>query len=131
MGTRKGKTTYAVSCDSAKILGVKVAQSPYTAYIGYMDEFIFACDRNYFARPIEDPRAKPFKDSSNQVVLALLKGHRVADAFVRSQDAFLQNYTKLLASTADSDSVQTAQFLWWNRRNQVCLGDQNLSPARS
>lgn len=119
----KSKITYALSCNSGKVLGPKVANNKKTAYIGYSDEFIFVGDRRCWARPLDDPKAKPFMESSNQVMISLLKGSSAKEASEKSKNKFKDCYTRLLSSSADSDSLQAAQCLWWDMKNQVCLGD--------
>ena len=116
-----GKITYALSCDSGKKLGPAVVKEPKTAYIGYADEFVFVGDSNYTSKLLQDPKARPFMESSNQVMLSLLKGNSPAEACQRSKNKFREHYLKCLSSTADADSLQIAQFLWWDRQNQVCL----------
>jgi len=93
------------------------------AYVGYADEFIFVCDKRYLTKPLEDPLVKPFMESSNQVMISLLKEHTVKEASERSKSLFKEHYLKLSSSNADQDSLQAAQCLWWNIRNQVYLGD--------
>ncbi len=121
-----GSITYALSCSSAKVLGSKVARQKNTAFIGYSDEFIFAIDNNFVSRPEEDPRAKLFKESSNQIVASLLKGRTAEEAVERSKKTFIEHHASLVASTTDQDSLITAQCLWWNMKHQVCLGDESL-----
>lgn len=118
-----GKMTYALSCNSGKKLGAKVVEDRSATYIGYVDEFIFVGDKNYISRPLDDPKAKPFMEASNQVMLSLLKGNSGKDASERSKRRFYDHYMRLSSSNADPDSLQVAQCLWWNMRNQVCLGD--------
>jgi len=120
-----GKITYALSCNSGETLGPKVVENKNTSYIGYKDDFIFVADGRYVAKPLDDPRAKPFMESSNQVMMSILKGHSTQEASDRSRDVFREHYIKLTSSTTDIDSLQAAQFLWWNMRNQVCLGDKD------
>ena len=120
-----GLITYALSCNSWKKLGPKVVENDNTAYIGYSDEFIFVADNNFVHKPIDDPKAKPFMEASNQVMVSLLKGNSVKDASDRSKNKFKDYFTKFLSSNADPDALQAAQSLWWNMRNQVCLGDVN------
>ena len=120
----KGKITYSLSCDSGRVLGPMVAANEDTVYIGYQDEFIFVFDKNYISKPMLDPRAKPFMESSNQLMISLLKGHEASESSNRSKNVFRKKYTELLASTTDVDSLQAAQFLWWNMKNQVCLGNE-------
>ncbi|MBU0722215.1 hypothetical protein KKA93_02030 [Patescibacteria group bacterium] len=118
-----GAITYALSCNSGKILGPKVTKNKATTYIGYEDKFIFVSDRNYMHSPIDDPRARPFMEASNQVMISLLKGHRAGEASKKSKNKFKEHFMKLSSSQADPDSLQAAQCLWWNMRNQVCLGN--------
>ena len=88
-----GRITYALSCNSAAELGVHCAQHSRTTYIGYTDKFIFSLTRNTSSRPLEDSRARPFMESSNQVALALLKGHTAAEASQKSKELFKKNYS--------------------------------------
>jgi len=62
-------------------------------------------------------------ESSNQIRLSLLKGKSAREASEKSKNKFQDYYSKMLSSNADVDSLQAAQYLWWNQRNQVCLGD--------
>lgn len=120
-----GKITYALSCNSGETLGPKVAENKNTSYVGYKDDFIFVADGRYIAKPLDDSRAKPFMESSNQVMMSILKGHSTEEAARRSKNLFREHYLKLSSSMAGVDSLQAAQFLWWNMRNQVCLGDMD------
>lgn len=121
----KGRVTYALSCNSGAVLGRTVAAERATAYIGYSDEFIFVADRNYISRPLTDPKAQPFLESSNQVMISLIKGNRAFEASERSKNKFKEYFTKMASSIADPDSLQAAQCLRWNMLHQVCLGDGN------
>lgn len=118
------KITYALACNSAKVLGLKVAQDKNATYIGYLDEFIFVGDKKYISKPLDDPKARPFMEASNQVMISLLKGHSAKNASEKSKNKFKDHYAILAASNADHDSLQSAQCLWWNMRNQVCLGNE-------
>ncbi|MDP3245237.1 MAG: hypothetical protein Q8M83_06315 [bacterium] len=117
------KITYALSCNSAKILGIKIAENKSATYIGYSDEFVFVGDSSYISRPLDDPKAKPFMEASNQVMISLLKGNSAKDASDRSKNKFKDFYEHLSSSNTDPDSLQVAQCLWWDMRNQVCLGN--------
>ncbi|MEK7496800.1 MAG: hypothetical protein AAB657_02740 [Patescibacteria group bacterium] len=114
--------TYALSCNSGKILGPKVVENNTATYIGYQDEFIFVGNMNYLSRPQDDPMAKPFMEASNQVMISLLKGNEAQDASKKSKSKFEEHFVKLSSSNTDADSLQIAQCLWWDMRNQVCLG---------
>ena len=67
--------------------------------------------------------AKPFMEASNQVMISLLKGHRANEASEKSKNKFKEYFLKLTSSQTDADSLQVAQCLWWNMKNQVCLGN--------
>ncbi len=119
------KITYALSCSSGKELGPRSVKDKKGAFIGYKDDFIFPSDRRNLKNPLKDKRAKPFMESSNQVAIALLKGHSAIDASEKSKELFKNNSQKLLSSNSDPDSLQDAKFLRWNYIHQVCLGDKN------
>jgi hypothetical protein len=120
----KGKIVYALSCKSGKGLGESIKEYGNSAYIGYGDDFIFIMDTDFAFKPLDDPKAMPFKEASNQVMISLLKGNGAGEASKRSKDKFNSNYSKLLASNNDIDSLNMAKYLWWNERNQICLGDR-------
>jgi hypothetical protein len=122
-----GKIVYALACDSGGVLGPAIAKDQSTVFIGYKDEFIFMADSRYMNRPIYDPKAKPFMESSNQVVISLLKGRSAREAFERSKELFKKHFVALSSSNADADSLQIAQFLWWDMQHQVCLGNQSTT----
>ncbi|PJA09429.1 hypothetical protein COX68_02815, partial [Candidatus Falkowbacteria bacterium CG_4_10_14_0_2_um_filter_41_15] len=117
-----GKIVYALSCKSGNILGKRAYELENAAYIGYKDDFVFMMDEDYTFKPLNDPKSRPFMEASNQVMISLLKGKSAKEASQKSIDKFKNNYQKLLTSNTDIDSLTAAQFLWWNARNQVCLG---------
>ncbi|MDD5750466.1 MAG: hypothetical protein PHU56_02345 [Candidatus Pacebacteria bacterium] len=117
-----GITTYALSCNAGNVLGKAAAAEAETAFIGYDDKFIFVCDNKYISKPLQDPKARPFMEASNQVMVSLLKSNSPAEASARSKDKFKERYLKYLSNKADPDSLQIAQCLWWDMRHQVCLG---------
>ncbi len=121
------RITYAVSCNSAAELGVHCSEHPCTTFIGYTDKFIFSLTRSTSSRPLQDVRARPFMESSNQVALALLKGHTAAEASQKSKELFQKNYRSLLSSTSNPDALHDAQLLWWDMMHQVCLGYQEAT----
>jgi len=123
----QGKITYALSCSSGKKLGPEVVEDEKSVYIGYDDDFIFVTDHRYVGRPAEDPKAKPFMESSNQVMLSLLKGNTAKEASDKSKNKFIENVRSMSTSIADPDTLQAAQCLWWDMRHQVCLGDGNAT----
>ncbi|MFA6376053.1 MAG: hypothetical protein WCX69_01475 [Candidatus Paceibacterota bacterium] len=123
----QGKITYALACSSGAELGPEVAKNNDSAYIGYDDEFCFAGNSKYLSHPIDDPRAKPFMESSNQIMCSLLKGNNCQEACEKSRKIFKEYINRLSSSAADPDSLQDAQLLWWDMKHQVCLGNKRSS----
>ncbi len=123
----QGKITYALSCSSGKKLGPEVVEDKNSTYIGYDDEFAFVSDRGYISRPLSDPIAQPFIESSNQVMISLFKGNTAQEASEKSKNKFREHLRKMSSSITDPDSLQAAQCLWWNVKHQVCLGNKNAS----
>lgn len=121
--TLKSRITYAVSCTSAKLLGSTVVKGGGSTYIGYDDLFYLVSDLKFINRPLQDLKAQPFMEASNQVVISLLKGNKASDASDRSKDMFKKSYQRLLTSQSDPDLLLIAKCLRWNYVHQVCLGD--------
>lgn len=118
------RITYAVSCDSAALLGREIAEKGSATYIGYTKSFVFNFNPAHINQPTRDTRAAQFLNASNQVALALLKGHTAKEASERSKKAFKQSLLALLSSIAsDSCAQEDAKDLYWNMTHQVCLGD--------
>ena len=119
----EGRVTYAVSCDAAKELGERVGAMPHSTFIGYNDRFVFSYRPDRMRNPIEDNRAKPFMEMSNQVTRSLIKGHTANEAMQRSQDVGTDHVKRLMSSASDPDARFDAMNLLWDLRHQVCLGD--------
>jgi|AntAceMinimDraft_17_1070374.scaffolds.fasta_scaffold30312_3 hypothetical protein len=121
----KSKIVYALSCSSAKILGLKSVKKGALNYTGYMDDFIFMYEPNLFSRPILDKTANLFLSPSNVFIESLIKGNKVRDSFERSRKAMEKNFKKSL-STSEIDPT-ISRFLWWNLRNFSSQGDMEVS----
>ncbi len=120
----KGRITYAISCKSAKVLGQKVVSSGGEAYLGYEDDFIFFYDPHKISRPLEDETAELFlKPAIELLIHSLVKGNAVGTSSGKSKQLFKLNMSRLLSSEASKEEAGMARYLWWNMRNQVCLGN--------
>lgn len=119
------RITYAVSCDSAAILGREITDNNGNAtYIGYTKSFVFNFNQVHINQPTCDIRAAQFLNASNRVSLSLLKGHTAKEASERSKRAFRQALLVLLSSVAsDPRAQEDAKDLYWDMTHQVCLGD--------
>lgn len=116
----KGKITYALSCKSAKVLGVESVKNGATAYIGYKDDFIFQYSKDKISKPKNDKTVALFLEPSNQIVISLLKGHKAIDAEKRGKNAFLKNIRKLITSQTPQDDGTNLRYLVWDMQNLVC-----------
>jgi len=101
----QGKITYALSCSSGKKLGPEVVEDKNSTYIGYDNDFAFVSVHKYISRPVEDPMAKPFMESSNQVMLSLLKGNTAKESFIKSKNKFMNYIRSMSSSLTDPDSL--------------------------
>jgi len=118
------KIVYAVSCKSAVILGIEAINSGCLSYIGYKENFIF-CHKNKIRKPLEDKTAELFLEPSNQIIISLLKGNASGESCINSKKYSMRNIKKLLNSESSPETNQLVQFLYWNLKHQVCLGDEN------
>jgi len=118
----KDKIVYAITCKSAKELGRKSVSSGTKSFIGYEDDFVFFYEPNMMTRPLQDKTARIFLEPAYRIVFSLLKGHSTRSAWKKSQELFKEYLEKLLVSGRDEDIV-LARYLWWDMKNQVCLGD--------
>lgn len=121
----KSRIVYALSCRSAKILGLKSIESGASAYIGYVEDFIFMYSNEKRGHPLEDKTAELFLEPSNQVAISLLKGRTAGEAHQNSKRFFFRNIQKLLTSESSLEDSSTLRYLFWDMQHQVCLGDQS------
>lgn len=119
----KGKMTYAISCKSAKELGRKAVRSGGESYLGYEDDFIFFYDPHKISRPVEDETAELFLKPAIEIIFnSLLKGNTMGESSEKSKQSMKLNINRLLSSESSKEEISLARYLWWNMRNQVCLG---------
>ncbi len=72
---QKDAMVYAVSCKSAKELGVEAVVQGAKGYVGYTEDFILVSQPDKTRHPKDDTTAALFLEPSNEVVTALVKGH--------------------------------------------------------
>lgn len=124
-GVLEGSITYAVSCNSAALLGKEVGSLPDTVYIGYEKEFALPFSNDFLNRPLEDPYAKPFMEFSNYIVTSLLKGHSAFESTERAKSLGNSRIRSLLSSATDSNMGATVPFLWRDVQCLTCKGEQD------
>jgi hypothetical protein len=123
------KITYALSCSSAKELGKSAVTHGAKCFIGYDEDFVFLHEINKTTKPLEDKTAALFLEPSNLIMTTLIKGNSTEDAHKRSKEKFKHNLRKLLTSDSPQDDKTSVQWLYWDMKHQVCLGNKQAMIA--
>ncbi|MBI2110213.1 hypothetical protein HYT51_00330 [Candidatus Woesearchaeota archaeon] len=123
----KDKTTYAIACSSAKILGPKSITIGASSYIGYDDDFIFFYTPALMTHPLNDKTAELFLKPSTEIVNALIKNNTVEESLRRSKAMFKEHITKLLHSEVSRENTTMIRYLWWDMKHQVALGKMDAT----
>ncbi|MDO8634540.1 MAG: hypothetical protein Q7K34_04585 [archaeon] len=121
----KGKIVYAVACDCASVLGKESIKSGTIVFIGYETSFIFVYDPNSTATPTRDEMSLPVFESSNEVLVSLIKGNSAQEAYEKSQSTFDKWIKKLQRSDAPPEAQHILMTLYWNKAAQAVHGDKN------
>lgn len=119
------KIIYALSCDSAKILGYSCVKNGALAFIGYKRKYILAYDVKSYTRPLKDKLARLFLEPSNLITISILKGNTVRNAFRKSQDSMSRHFLYMISTKATALEQDAASFLWANKKSQDLIGDEN------
>ena len=119
----KSKITYALACDAAADLGKKAVAQGACAFIGYEGPFGFAHEPSRVCTPAKDKFAEPFKMISNEIVISLLKGNTVQQAYAKSQQLCSKLIKKYSSSDADKENETIRFWLFWDQYFQKVHGD--------
>lgn len=101
----KDTITYALSCRSAKTLGLVAVKNGARAYIGYREDFVFMYEQPKISHPLEDKTAELFLAPAYLLMTSLIKGNKTETAYQRSQEAYRNNIKSMLTSNAGHDST--------------------------
>lgn len=124
----KNRITHSIACDSAKVLGPKSIDIGGQAYIGYKEEFkLVHLNRVTRSEQLSDPVANFFFEPAFEVIMALIEGESVRDAYNRSQKLYNENLRTLMASNDPAYNTTVASRLYHDLTHQVCLGNQEAS----
>lgn len=124
-GILNRSVVYALSCQSAKVLGKESVKSGADAYLGYEEDFIFLYDERCRTNPKIDKTAKLFLDPSMALPVSLFKGHSTGQAYGNSQNEYRRTIVSLLSSEASSEQRTYIGYLIWDMKSQVCLGSRS------
>lgn len=117
------KIIYAVSCDSAADLGKKAVQKGAETFIGYDGPFSFVNDANKECKPEGDKFAEPFKKTSNEIVISLLKGKTVKETTEKFERLSFDLINKYSMSDAEPGYKEIRFFLFWNKFFYKAIGN--------
>ncbi len=121
----KSKIVYAISCQSAKVLGKKSVEAGAISYSGYDDDFVFFYEPHMISKPLNDKTAQMFLEHSKIFIETLIKGNTIEEAQKRAKDKLRSNINKLLVSTeADANMVR---YLVWDLKHFVSHGNINAT----
>lgn len=118
----KNKIIYAISCRSAKNLGIEAVKKGALSYTGYDDDFIFVYESNKISKPLADNTAKLFLEPSLLFIKLLLKNNSVEESLNRTKEEMKNNLKKAFSDEDSSNS----RYLWWNLKHMVSHGDSSF-----
>lgn len=94
----KKTIAFVRACNALSGLGPAAIKEGCFAFIGYKNRFWLAWKHGMESRPLNDPIAKPILNTSNSVVIELLKGGTVEDSVDKSHKVAAELIMKLLFS---------------------------------
>ena len=117
----KGQIVYVRACGCGAELGPACISAGCRAFIGYKNDFALIRSRSKVSRPLDDERAKPFFEVSNQIPIAILKGSTVTEA-AKKADIRLEKEIERLMSDDKFIAIHLIPWLLWNQTVRVVLG---------
>ena len=121
----RGRIVYLLSCLAGKRLGPALIAAGARAFIGYKDIFVFVVRSHPECRPwppAMDPYATPFARVTLPIVLSLIRGRTVGEAYEASMNAYEREIERWVKSP-DPIAREIIKFLIWDRDATVLLGD--------
>lgn len=120
-GNLKNRIVYLWSCLTARELGPEIINYGATAYIGFNEEWIWVSS-SPAGDPYNDPYARCFFDSGNEVIKALVDGCTVKEAVQRAIDRYNQ-WIEYWKQSNDVHATECIKYLAWDRDALVSLGN--------
>lgn len=119
------KIIYALSCDSAKMLGSLCVKNGTLVFIGYKRKYILAYDIKSYSRPLKDKLARLFLEPSNLITISIIKSNTAGNSYQKSQESMGRNFLYMISTKATALEKDAASFLWANKKSQIIIGDVN------
>ena len=121
-----GKIVYALSCSSAKSLGISSVNKGCEVFIGYENSFMLYTDSERETTPLKDNIAASFLNPSNRLGISLLKGSTAQEASCKSKEEFKKEIKKFLSTASFEGYDRIAVALLWDMNNQVVIGNKEV-----
>lgn len=121
------KIVYARSCNAAENLGELCVKNNTLAFIGYKKKYTICYSNVSVGHPLKDQIAKLFIIPSNLIPVSFLKGNTARDAYRKSQESMVRNFSFMLSTRATQAQKDAAPYLWINKKYQVLLGNPGAS----
>src|SRR5207302_611826 len=95
----KDAIVHAMSCNAGKTLGPQAIKIGSVAYIGYNEEFkLTHLDKRARGEQLKDDIARLFLEPAYEVIIALIEGNTVGEAYKRSRRMYADILTQLSTS---------------------------------
>jgi len=119
----KGRILYVRACGCGAVLGPACRKAGCKAFVGYAKDFAIIKSKSKVSRPLDDERARPFLEVSNQIPIAILKGSTIIEA-VGKADVKLEKEIQRLMTSDNFLALHLIPWLLWNQKVRVVLGDK-------
>lgn len=115
---------HSLSCDSGALLGPASIKIGALAYIGYREKFkLIHLNQETNQERLDDNVANFFLSPAFEVVVALIEGASVGEAYARSQKIYAENLRALITSKNTDFNTTVASQVFHNMKYQICLGN--------
>lgn len=122
----KNKIIHALACSSGKTLAPKSIAIGTLTYIGYSENFkLTHLNKQAKEERLQDEVANFFLEPAFEVVMSLIEGDNVEDAYTKSRNLYIENFKLLFKSKKTDYNTTIASRLFNNIQCQICLGDKD------
>jgi len=122
-GLSRNRIIYVRACGCGSELGPACITAGCRSFVGYKKDFALIKSKSKVSRPLEDERARPFFEVSNQIPIAILKGSTVDEA-VGKADVKLEKEVQRLMTSDSFLASHLIPWLLWNQKVRVVLGNR-------
>ena len=118
----RNRIVYLYSCNTGAFLGQRLVDMGAVGYLGYKTEFKFYISDPPLSNPTADPMARPFFESGNSIIDAILKGRSIQEAYMTAVNSF-NKWIDYWSQQDVPEAPSIIAALYWNRDNLVSFGE--------